>query len=90
MTESAESKGGEQKYGADEALLSMFGDALGRPVTTSDPIAEGELVAALAEVQGRLDTAADLMNRMGAGEIIDAGALDTKALCALHALEQDA
>ena len=78
---------------ADSVLLSMFSSALGREITAFSLLTANEELTAGVAVQGRLDAAAQAMEKIGKGEEADLGALaDTEAQAALLliAKERDA
>ena len=68
----------------DEAILSMFSDALGREVNADSSLTPEEELTAGVEVQGRLDTVSEQMRRMRDGGEVDIDLLmDSKAQLAL-------
>lgn len=68
----------------DEVILSMFSDALGREISAESAMTPEEELTAGVEVQGRLDTASELMKQMRDGVEVDIDLLrDTKAQFAL-------
>jgi len=68
----------------DEALYSMFSDALGYEVTEDTTLTPEQEFTAGIEVQGRLDGVAEQMRRMREGEEVDLDMLmDSKAQLAL-------
>jgi hypothetical protein len=75
---------------ADEAILSMFSDALGYEVTRDTMLTTDEELTAGAAVQLRLDTVSEQMRKMRDGEQVDIDALmDSKAQVALLEIDID-
>ncbi len=68
----------------DEAVLSMFSDALGYEVTLDTVLTPVEMLTAGVAVQARLDSVAAQMANMREGQEVDIDALmDSKAQLAL-------